>query len=131
MVIPRCARCFGIFIFWKSIVKKEVTYSITAIHVPPGKRSYIKSVSKELLKRVPKDVPSGEPYHIIFGGGKINTPQNRFFYKNSIRGYILPLQRKYPSIEINLFEVKDNTFFTTMFLSKDGEISAKNYYPKS
>lgn len=130
MVIPRCARCFGVFIFWESVIENTVIYSVTAMHLPPGTKNYVKTVSKELLKRIPKDVPNGKPYCIILGGGKIDTPQNKFFYRNSIRGYILPLQRKYPSVEILFLTTQKNTLFTTMYLKKNGEVEAKNYFQK-
>lgn len=82
MVIPKCARCLGIFIFWKSLIQNKTIYSVTGLHLTPGKPKYTKLVSKEILSKLRKDVPKGSPYHIVFGGGKINTPQNKFLMKN-------------------------------------------------
>ncbi|HRH24948.1 MAG TPA: hypothetical protein PLQ20_01230 [Candidatus Paceibacterota bacterium] len=131
MIIPRCARCLGVFIFWESILGSAVIYSVTALHLPPGKRDYIKSVSKEILKRVPQDVPSGKPYLIILGGGKIDSPKNKFFYKNSLRHYILPLKRNFPGIEIQIVSPEKNTMFTNLTLNKQGEVEATQYYIKN
>ncbi|MCC7436660.1 hypothetical protein IT402_02165 [Candidatus Nomurabacteria bacterium] len=131
MVIPRCARCFGVFIFWKSIVNRNVIHSVTGIHLPPGSPSFTKSVSKELLNRIRDDVPKGQPYHIIFGGGKIDTPQNRFLYSTSIKKYIFALKNMFPFVPIEFYKPKENTWFTTMVLKKEGEISTTQYYPKN
>lgn len=128
MVVPRCARCFGILIFWKTVLGDKIVYSITGIHLPPGTPKYTKYIKKELFRRLPKEVPGGEPYYIIACGGKVNNPQNRFYYKKSVRNYLLPFERKFPNVQIDKFAVKEDTVQTTMFLHKNGTVSARLYH---
>ncbi len=125
MVIPKCRRCIGIFIFWRSILEDGVVFSVTGIHLPPGTPKYTKLVRDAVSNKLSKDVPEGVPYQIVFCGGTIDTPQNTFLYKNSLRRYVYPLRNKYPNITTMIYEPNEKTFDTTMFLTKDGNIDVR------
>lgn len=129
MVIPNCRRCIGMFIFWKSVFKDCVAFSITAVHIPPGSPSYARKVKKDIFNKISKAVPSGKPYCIIISGGTIDTPQNKFFYRNSFRHFIRPIRFIYPDIPISICEPTKTTFDTTMFITSEGkfDILRRNY----
>lgn len=129
MIIPRCARCFGIFIFWKARVGGKIIYSITGLHLPPGTPRYTKYTGKEVLRRLMKELPLSQPYYLIACGGNINTPQNRFFYKKSWQHYLSPFKIVYPDLQVNMYAVEKNTVQTTMYLHENGTTSAKLYHP--
>lgn len=124
MVIPKCARCTGMFIFWKTLSERTMILSITGVHLPPGSAKYLKKTRNNFFKDLLEDVPNGTPYYAVVCGGKIDTPQNKFLYHNSLRHYIYPLQEKYPDIPIVIFPPTDTTAYTTLFLAKDGTVDA-------
>jgi hypothetical protein len=129
MVIPSCGRCFGIFIFWKTIFENKIVYSITGAHLPPGTPKYTKYTGKYFFHQLSKDMPKAEPYLVVVCGGNINTPQNRFFYKKSRRHYLVPFLKMYPNIQITMYAVEENTVQSTMFLHSDGTVSTRLYHP--
>lgn len=123
MIIPHCARCTGIFIFWKTIFDDGVVYSITGAHLPPSRGKFIKRIMDDFLKQIIKDIyPLAKPYYASICGGKIDTPQNEFFYRNSFQHYVLPLHKKYPDLQINIYSPIKETADMTMILDEDGNV---------
>ena len=129
MVIPDCARCLGIFMFWKTKKRDIPVYSVTAIHLPPpdGVKSSRKKIEKEYFKKIctHDDLDNSEPYLIILAGGKIDTPQNRTHYERSLRKFVLPFGRIYPNTQIMSIPPLEKVMFTTFILDELGVFRTK------
>jgi hypothetical protein len=129
MIIPRCARCTGVFIFWKTIFPKAVAYSVTAGHIPPMPRKYTREIQKDLLKNFHDGTLGSEPYLIVFCGGRIDTPQNKYWYKLAAKRYVQFADRVYKDIPVMVVVPNKTTTGTNLYLHEDGSVSARFYIP--
>jgi hypothetical protein len=124
MVIPDCARCLGIFIFWKTKARKIPVYSVTGVHLPPyslGKSGGRKD-QKMLFKAIcyKNDLIESEPYLIVLAGGKVDTPANCFHYQRSLNFFVKPFLAKFPNIQVSYFRTTNETMFTTFVFDELG-----------
>jgi hypothetical protein len=124
MIIPKCARCTGIFIFWEAVFSDCTVYSITGAHLPPAHKKDTRAIHREFFKGMQKDIPGGKPYYAIVCGGKIDTPQNKWWYYFSRRRYVEYLSNMYPDLEISIYTPDKDTAAMTMKLDEHGEVDA-------
>ena len=132
MIIPKCQRCFGIFIFWEKTEKVGMLYSITAMHLPPNRSRSEKKLRNEIFRQLFAEMKSARPYQIVISGGRIDTREHRFLYKMSLRRYAMYLQSHFPNLEICIHIPNQDTAYSNMVLHEDGTVTVTFYsYPKA
>jgi hypothetical protein len=126
MVIPNCARCLGIFIFWRTKDMNKPIFSVTGIHLPPYGNT--NSEESRLRKRFYKQLFNSdnlqwsEPYLIVMAGGRIDTTQNRIFYRRSMRHFVKPLKFKAPDAQLMYIPTEEKIMYTSFVLDELGQL---------
>lgn len=132
MIIPGCARCIGMYIFWKKESTEGSFYAITGVHIPPysGKKEIRRARNSffKLLKNQPLFKEYGvKPYYVFVAGGKIDTPINQTHYMRSLRFFVRPLYSVFDNIQIDGFMPMETTQKTNIFLRENGKVEIKQF----
>lgn len=126
MVVPGCARCIAMLIFWKPKDTKEHSmHSVTAVHIPPYTGKSISMTRKYFMETLFKEMNYSEPYLMVVAGGRIDNPENRIHYKRSIRKFVKPFVYMFPKIQMGQSRPTKETMFSTLILTKKGEVMVR------
>ncbi len=123
MYITECFRCIGFVIVWKRKADADPglfapQYAASAFHIPPYKGSV--SHGRRILIASLKTVQECyEPTTLVYMGGKINTPINRYYYEKGKKDFILPFKHLFPSLEIKGFEPTEDQHCSTLYMDEE------------
>lgn len=123
MIIPDCARCVAVYIFWKTIDNDVPLYSVTGVHVPPYNGKSIKKIKRFFFKRLLKKQRLMQPYFIAIAGGQINTIQNQIDYYRALKNFVRPFLYIFPNVQTGVHPPSKVENLTSFILNEDGTLS--------
>ncbi len=125
MYIPECYRCIGVILYWK---RKETydhnlpiaRYAVSAFHIRPHfHHGALKIVSGHFFDLIKELAKYRELLSLHYMGGRINTVQNKIFYKNSVKYFILPFKELFPHFDVQVYGPTAAQISSTFYVGED------------